>query len=57
MKCGKISPISKTKGMERDLERGEMRDGSCGGEDDERKRLTVLNLKSGRDLSSLSFPL
>lgn len=57
MKCGRISPISKTKGMERDLERGEMRDGSCGGEDDERKRLTVLNLKSGRDLSSLSFPL
>lgn len=57
MKCGRISPISKIKGMEKDLERGEMKDGSCGGEDDERKRLRVLNLKSGRDLSLLSFPL
>ena len=36
--------------MERDLERGEMREGSCGGEDDDRKRLSVLNLKIGRDL-------
>lgn len=48
MKCGRISPISKIKGMGRDLERGEMTD-------DERKRLSVLNLKSGRVLSLLSF--
>lgn len=57
MKSGRTCPISKIKGMERDLVRGEMRDGSRGGEDDERKRLSVLNLKSGRGLSSLSFPL
>lgn len=55
MNCGRISPICKIKGMGRDLERGEMTDGSCGGEDDERKRLSVLNLKSGRVLSLLSF--
>lgn len=49
MKDRRICPVKEW--MERDLEGGME---VCGGED-ERMRLNVLNLKSGRDLSSASF--